>query len=99
MKKPTEYIYPCKNNGDCRKLLYEEQGWNWDTGYPPYGVVHVTEMTVHGFEVTRAGFKCCTQCHLPINQAEATRVNRELGLDIVDVEIDDDFMELLNEFE
>lgn len=100
MKKPTEYIYPCKNNGKCRQIYFENMGFVWETFPHDYGVVHIYENSKHGDWSDRvASFKCCTKCNLPINQAEATRINGELGLSLAEVEIDDDFMELLNGIE
>lgn len=100
MKKPTEYLYPCKNNGRCRELKFQAWGMKWVTYEHDYGVVHIYSKSEYGDWSDRTNsFKCCTSCHLPINQAEATRINRELGLSLKEVEIDDDFMELLNDFE
>lgn len=100
MKLPTEYIYPCKTDGRCRQLKFEEWGMKWETFSHDYGTVHIYRDSAHGNWSNRvASFKCCTSCHLPINQAEATRINRELGLELKEVEIDDEFMELLNDFE
>jgi len=97
MKLPDSYIYPCKNNGKCRQLKFEEWGMNWETFNSDHGVVHIYKDSAHGsWDNKIASFKCCTQCHLPINQAEATRINRELGFELAEVKIDDDFLELLN---
>lgn len=102
MKKPDSYIYPCKNNGKCRQLKFEEWGMKWVTYAHDYGTVQVYSDSKHGDWTNRiASFKCCTSCHLPINQAEATRINKELGLsleDITDDTFDDDFLEALNDF-
>lgn len=99
MKKPDSYIYPCKNNGRCRQLKFEEWGMNWETYHSDHGTVHVYSDSKHGDWVNRlASFKCCTSCHLPVNQAEATRINKLLGLELAEVKIDDDFLELLNDF-
>lgn len=95
---PTSYVFPCKNNGRCRQMMYEEQGWNWTGHYPKYGVVHLYEETKFGFETFRAGYHCCTQCHLPVDQAEATKLNTLLGFKLDEVVIDDEFLELLNDF-
>lgn len=94
----SEYVFPCKSNGQCRQLMFNEHGWEWSEGYPKNGVVQVT--TVGKFDIPqwRGKYKCCTQCHLPLNQAEAARANKLLGNKLEDVKIDDDFMELLNGF-
>lgn len=99
MKKPDSYIFPCKNNGKCRQLYFEEMGFKWVTYSHDYGTVQVYSDSKHGKWDNRiANFKCCTGCHLPINQTEATRINRELGLELAEIVIDDDFLELLNDF-
>lgn len=99
MKKPDTYIFPCKTNGRCRQLYFEDMGFKWVTYSHDYGTVHIFSDSKHGAWVNKvAQFKCCTKCHLPINQAEATRINKELGLTLAEVVIDDDFMELLNDF-
>lgn len=101
MKLPDTYIFPCKTNGKCRQLKFEEWGMKWVTYNHDFGVVHIYKDSKHGSWDNRiASFKCCTSCHLPINQAEATRINKELGLSVEDtaVDIDPDFLELLNGF-
>lgn len=101
MKLPDSYIFPCKTNGDCRKQKFEEWGMKWITYATDFGVVHIYKDSAHGSWDNRiASFKCCTQCHLPINQAEATRINRELGFELVasNDDYDDDFLAALNDF-
>ena len=66
-------------------------GFKWVTYSHDYGTVQVYSDSKHGAWDNRiANFKCCTGCHLPINQTEATRINRELGLELAAVEVDDD---------
>lgn len=79
--------------------MFEEYGIEWLDTFRKYGVVQVHSKSAHGDWTNKvAEFKCCTQCHLPVDQAEATKINKLLGLDLDTVEIDDDFMELLNDF-
>jgi hypothetical protein len=99
MKKPSSYLFPCKNNGRCRQLKFEEWGMKWNTYAHDYGSVNIFQDSAYGdWDNKIASFKCCTQCHLPINQVEATRINRLLGYELTEVEVDDDFLELLNDF-
>lgn len=97
--REAEYVYPCKTGGKCRQLMFEENGWNWSYNYPTNGVVQVTTIA-QKFDIPqwRGSYKCCTQCHLPLNLAEAEKANRFLDNKLEDVKIDDDFMELLNGF-
>lgn len=83
------YVFPCKNNGHCRKLLMEEA---FDKPWREY----VTHGTKRMFGIR---FKCCTQCHLPVSKREAEWLNRELGYTPNDIEIDSNFLELLNGIE
>lgn len=93
----SEYVFPCKSNGQCRKLMFESKGWEWSDSYPKNGVVQViTNSEKFDIPQWRGKYKCCTQCHLPLNQAEAAKANRFLGNKLEDVKIDADFMELLN---
>ncbi len=101
MKLPESYIFPCKNNGKCRQLHFEEMGFKWVTYETDHGVVHIYKDSAYGKWDNRiASFKCCTQCNLPVNQAEATRINKELGLavDTSEEQYDDDFLAALNDF-
>jgi len=82
------YVFPCKTNGNCRKELMEA----YDIRIPFY----VTHGTKRIFGVK---FKCCTQCHLPVSKREADWLNKELGYSLNDIEIDSDFLDLLNGIE
>ena len=90
------YVFPCKNKGECRRLEWEK----WGKEYPEYavkhGVVSVWVNSKHGFEVFKGRYKCCTGCHLPLNQAEATLANKLLGNTLEEITFDDEFLELLN---
>lgn len=92
------YVYPCENDGDCRKLMFQELGLEWSDGYPENGVVQVT--TVGKFDIPqwRGKYKCCTQCHLPLNMAEAAKANKLLGNKLEEMKPDDDFLEMLSDF-
>ena len=79
------YVFPCETNGQCAAKLYERYGWNVKI-YSLWGTRRI-------FGVK---FKCCTRCHLPLNKREADRLNKELGYSLSDVEVDKDFLELLN---
>jgi len=83
------YVFPCPNNGRCRQILMEEVFGR----YFPVFVYNGTRR-IYGVQ-----FKCCTQCHLPVSKREAERLNRELGYTPNDIEIDSDFLELLNGIE
>lgn len=92
----TEYVFPCKTLGKCRQLMFEEHGWVWSDTNPRNGVIQVVTSGKHDIPQWRGKYKCCTQCHLPLNLAEAEKANRFLGHKLEDVKIDDDFLELLN---
>lgn len=92
------YIFPCENNGDCRKLTFEKMGADWSDSYPKNGVIQVNTVGKHGIPQWRGKYKCCTQCHLPLNQAEAAKANKLLGNKLTDMKPDDDFLGLLDEF-
>ena len=95
----SEYVYPCENAGDCRKLMFESYGWEWSDKYPENGVVQViTSKEPYNIPQWRGKYKCCTQCHLPINLAEAAKANKLLGYKLEDVKPDNDFLETLNGF-
>lgn len=80
------YQFPCPNNGHCRKLLMEKAfGKEWRE--------YVTHGTKRLFGVK---YDCCTQCHLPVSKREADWLNKELGYTPYDIEIDSDFMDVLN---
>lgn len=94
------YIFPCPNSGKCRQFHFEKMGFKW-VSYPhDYGTIRIERDTVYGFKTYVGSFKCCTSgdCHLPLNQAEASKLNKLLGNELKDIEVDDDFLELLNEF-
>lgn len=42
-------------------------------------------------------YKCCSHCHLAVNQQEAARINRWLGVSASEIviDIDDDFLDAL----
>lgn len=101
MKKPDTYIFPCKNSGQCRQIYFEQMGFKWETYYSDHGVVHVySDKEYSQWENRLGSFTCCVKCHLPYNQAEATRINKILGLtiDTSNNEFDDDFLAALNDF-
>lgn len=80
------YQFPCPTDGQCRAIIMEEAGIR---GWKSY----VTHGTKRIFGVK---FNCCIQCHLPVSKREAERLNKELGYTPDDIEIDSDFMDLLN---
>lgn len=74
------------------------------TGYfPPHGIKTAVKFH-HGNVPDIKHYKCCTQCHLPLNGNEAGKINAWLGYEsekvIVDASFLDDaeFMEKLNGF-
>lgn len=94
-----KYQYPCPTEGKCRQLLFQKNGLAWYDSYPKFGHVTVITDSPMGFPVNRGQFRCCTQCHLPLNRAEADIANKLYGLTTANIEEPDDaFMELLNEF-
>lgn len=97
--RDAEYVYPCKTGGKCAQLHYEKMGWDFASFIPRNGVIQVTTIA-QKFDIPqwRGSYKCCTQCHLPLNLAEAEKANRFLDNKLEDVKIDDDFMELLDGF-
>jgi hypothetical protein len=102
MGKPHngEYVYPCPTNGKCRQLYFENMGFLWVTYPHDYGTIRIEKDTEHGFKTYVGTYKCCTfgDCHKPLTQAVATELNRTLGLELKDIAVDDDFLELLNDF-
>lgn len=95
----SEYVFPCKTEGNCRKLDFESYGWEWSDSYPKNGVIQViTSTEPHNIPQWRGKYKCCTLCHLPLNSAEAAKANKLLGYKLEDVKPDDNFLELLNGF-
>lgn len=82
------YVFPCKTNGQCARLMYERYGWNVKI-YSLWGTKRI-----YGVK-----FKCCTQCHLPVSKREAERLNKELGYTPNDIEIEPDFLDLLHGIE
>lgn len=90
------YIYPCKTGGKCQQHLFESYGIPWRDSYPKNGVIGIWTDKGYGFDSFRGRYKCCTQCHLPLNQLEATKANKLLGNKLEEVVFDDEFMELLN---
>lgn len=77
------YIFACESNGNCRQLMYEKFGWDYKSPIE-YGT---------GNYLDGPQFKCCTGCHRPINGAEAIRLNKLLGNQLVFDDVD------LSEFE
>lgn len=95
-----EYIFPCKTGGKCRQIMFQENGLPWYESYPKFGKVNVITDSYMGFPVHRGSYKCCTQCHLPLDQAESVLANKLWGTGTAkDIpEPDKDFLELLNGF-
>lgn len=94
-----EYLQPCPTEGKCRQIMFNNNGLAWYDSYPKYGKRTVITDSPMGFPVNRGQFRCCTQCHLPLNRAEADIANKLYGLTTASIpEQDDDFMRLLNEF-
>ena len=92
------YIYKCPTDGQCRRKTFERNGIPWKPEYQRTGNKHFYTESPHGIPLEYS-YKCCTQCHLPINLAEAIRINKLLGHKLEDEKLDDDFMELLNAVE
>ena len=97
-KGSDSYLYPCKTEGKCRQLMFEESGFAWYDSYPKFGKINVVTDSPMGFPVNRGSYKCCTQCHLPLNQAESVLANKLYGISLKDAEPDDDFMRILSGF-
>lgn len=93
-----EYIFPCKNEGRCRQIMFQENNLAWYDSYPKFGKINVVTDSPMGFPVHRGSYKCCTQCHLPLDGIESALANRLYGISAKDIEIDDDFLKVLNEF-
>ena len=95
----SEYVFPCKSNGKCRQLTFERMGLEWSGNYPKNGVIQVTTVSEKfGIPQWQGKYKCCTECHLPLNQAEAAKANKLLDNKLEDMKPDDDFLETLNGF-
>lgn len=103
----SEYVYACKTKGLCGRVAYEERNgensWPFDNTLM-HGIIRVDRPreahekdTLDG-KILLGKYKCCTLCHLPLNLAEAAKANKLLGKSLSDVTIDDDFMELLNDY-
>lgn len=90
------YLYPCINKGKCRQLQFEKYGIDWKDTYPKNGIINVWTDKGYGFDSFRGRYKCCTACHKPLNQVEATKANKLLGNKLEEVTFDDEFMELLD---
>lgn len=94
-----EYIYPCKNEGKCRQLMFEGMGLSWSDTYPKFGKINVTTDSPMGIPVYRGNYKCCTQCHLPLDRAESETANKLYGITAKDIpEPDAEFMRILSGF-
>jgi hypothetical protein len=78
--------------------MFKDMGLAWYESYPKNGVCNVWTDKGYGFESFRGSYKCCTGCHLPLNQQEATEANKLYGYSLEEEVFDDDFMELLNGF-
>lgn len=83
------YVFHCENNGNCREMQFREWGFKW-----PHKTFISGERRIFGVK-----FKCCTWCHLPVSKREADRLNKELGYTPDDIEIDSDFLDMLNGIE
>lgn len=82
------YVFPCKTNGQCLALLFESYGW------------HIRIYSSVGYRrMFGVKYRCCTQCHLPINKRESDWLNKELGYTPNDIDIDPNFLDLLNGIE
>lgn len=92
------YIYACKTEGKCRQLLFEKEGWEWPFNSPRHGTVQVRIDSKFGFQKHVGSYKCCTQCHLPLNAAESIKANKLYGNKLEDEKFDDDFLGVLDEF-
>ena len=93
------YIYPCKNEGKCRQLEFQKMGLAWYESYPKHGVVQVRIDSKFGFEKFVGRYKCCTQCHLPLNRTESIKANKLHGYTLEEEPEDTEFLELLNAIE
>jgi hypothetical protein len=79
--------------------MMEEMGIKWETFPWDYGTKYIYDETdTSKFRPPIAEYKCCTKCHLPFDQAEATRINKLLGNELNEEPIDEDFLEILNDF-
>lgn len=92
------YLYPCKTQGKCRENMFTAQGWTIPLTAPKNGTVQVYVDTKFGFQKHVGHYKCCTQCHAPLNQVEANKANRLHGYTLDNDKPDDDFLEVLNGF-
>ena len=61
--------------------MFEEYGFRWN---PNWTGRH--GMSYFEAEGNRFSFHCCTQCHLPINDSEAIRINDLLGFELPSIE-------------
>lgn len=92
------YLYPCKTGGKCRQLMFEKEGWDWPFNSPRHGTYQVWIDSKFGFQKHVGSYKCCTQCHLPLNKAESIKANKLYGYTLEDDKPDDEFLELLDGF-
>jgi|SRR5213595_2204003 len=90
--KKAGYLFPCPTKGRCARIAFEEVDWEWDDSYPSFGNFNIRDEEGKSLFY----FKCCTNCHKPLNQEQATKVNAFLGNTLEELKIDDDFLELLN---
>lgn len=94
------YIYPCKTGGKCQQIMFEEMGLAWSDTYPKNGTINFyADSDLLGPQsVFKGSYKCCTKCHLPLNQIEANRANSYKGYKLEDEKFDEDFLGVLDEF-
>lgn len=90
----TERLSSCPTDGRCRELMFDKHGIDKrGLDFGPGTKTALKDEPV--FSELR--YKCCSDCHLPVNQQEAARINRWLGVSASEIvlELDDDFLNAL----
>ncbi len=79
--------------------MFQQMGLAWYESYPKNGVIQVITDSPMGFPQHRGSYKCCTHCHLPLNQAESVLANKLHGITAKDIpDPDEEFLRILSEF-
>jgi hypothetical protein len=88
MNTATSYVHACSNAGRCRQLIFESHGYVWKPFWidPETGVTHSTGIGYGLSKVNDIKFKCCIQCHKPVNAFEAIDLNKKLGFELPTVD-------------
>ena len=77
--------------------MFQKNNLPWYDSYPKFGKVNVVTDSYMGFPVHRGSYKCCTQCHLPLDRAESVLANKLYGIKLEEQTVDPDFLRMLSE--